>query len=67
MNFPVAQFADLHDFLAMGGHGIYVWLAYGATLLVIVGNLLLPLVRQRGFVDAEQRRLRRTSKEGAQP
>jgi len=22
----------------MGGHGLYVWLAYGATALVLVGN-----------------------------
>lgn len=61
MNFPVAQFADINEFLGMGGHGVYVWLAYGATLLVLAGNLVLPVLRQRGFVDAEQRRMRRAS------
>ena len=27
------QFDSLAEFIAMGGHGLYVWLAYGATLL----------------------------------
>ena len=29
-------FDSLADFLAMGGHGLYVWLAYGTTLAVLV-------------------------------
>ena len=32
------QFESISDFLAMGGHALYVWLAYGATLLVFLGN-----------------------------
>jgi len=32
------QFESLTEFFAMGGHGLYVWLAYGATALVLVGN-----------------------------
>jgi heme exporter protein D len=32
------QFDSLHEFFAMGGHGLYVWLAYGATALVLIGN-----------------------------
>ena len=34
------SFASLGEFLAMGGHGLYVWLAYGATLLVVVANVV---------------------------
>ena len=30
-------FETFADFLAMGGHGLYVWLAYGATALIRVG------------------------------
>ncbi len=30
------QFDSLTEFLNMGGHGIYVWLAYGATLLTLM-------------------------------
>ena len=32
------QFESLTEFFAMGGHGLYVWLAYGATALVLAGN-----------------------------
>ncbi len=38
-------FASLHDFLAMGGHGRYVWLSYG---LVFFGLLLLIAQTRRG-------------------
>ena len=33
-------FDSLNDFLSMGGHGLYVWLAYGVTLAVLVMNYL---------------------------
>jgi heme exporter protein D len=29
----------MSEFLAMGGHGPYVWAAYGITLAVLVWNL----------------------------
>ena len=29
------QFESWTAFFAMGGHGLYVWLAYGATFLVL--------------------------------
>lgn len=34
------NFESVNDFLAMGGHGLYVWLAYGAALLVVVVNVV---------------------------
>lgn len=40
------QFHSLADFLAMGGYGFYVWLAYGITLVLVVGYLV-SLRRQR--------------------
>ena len=30
------QFESLSEFIAMGGHGLYVWLAYGATLAILI-------------------------------
>ena len=32
------QFDTFAEFIAMGGHGPYVWLAYGAALLVFAGS-----------------------------
>ncbi len=34
------QFESWAAFFAMGGHGLYVWLAYGATFLVIAVSYL---------------------------
>ncbi len=30
----------MREFLAMGGYAEYVWLAYGTTLVVMIGNLI---------------------------
>jgi heme exporter protein D len=35
------QFDTFAEFVAMGGHGLYVWLAYGSTVVVLLGNFLL--------------------------
>lgn len=32
------QFESLTEFLAMGGHALYVWLAYGSTVAVLLIN-----------------------------
>ena len=34
------QFDSFADFIAMGGHGPYVWMAYGATFLVLAACYL---------------------------
>lgn len=34
------MFEDWSAFAAMGGHGLYVWLAYAAALLLLAVNVL---------------------------
>jgi heme exporter protein D len=52
-------FDSFADFIAMGGHGVFVWSAYGISALLIIGNIVLA-VRQQGRVHREiARRLRR--------
>ncbi len=41
------EFTSLAEFLAMGNHGFYIWLAYGVALLVFIGLLLEPALRRR--------------------
>ena len=45
------QFDSWQEFFAMGGHGLYVWLAYGATLLMLVGNYLTVRAARRSVVQ----------------
>jgi len=41
------------DFLAMGGYGWYVWMSYGVTALVLIGEMLAVRARRvRSLVEA---------------
>lgn len=53
------SFASVAEFVAMGGHGLYVWLCYGASVLVVMGNVLLVRRQQvRMLRDLADRQLR---------
>ncbi|MBT4162999.1 MAG: heme exporter protein CcmD [Gammaproteobacteria bacterium] len=49
------SFDSLSAFVSMGGHGLYVWMAYGVTLVVLLTNLVWPARVRAGFVRAEKR------------
>ena len=52
-------FDSLQAVLHMDGHGIYVWMAYLVTAVVISAVLIVPLRRRRQFLAqlaAEARR-----------
>jgi len=34
-------FDSMSEFIAMGGHGFYVWLAYGVFLAVVIWNIAM--------------------------
>ena len=44
------------DFLAMGGHGVYVWSAYGLSLLALIAVGVWPLAAMRGMMKRMKRR-----------
>lgn len=55
------MFDSVGEFIAMGGHGPYVWSAYGIALVVLMLNVVVPLVghrreieRQRAVLEQEQ-------------
>ncbi len=52
------SFDSVAEFLAMGNHGLYVWLSYGVSLLVVVANALAPGMKRRRFL-AQARALER--------
>jgi heme exporter protein D len=40
-------FDSLQELIEMGGHGLYVWLAYGATLVVLLTIYVVTFLSQR--------------------
>jgi heme exporter protein D len=53
------SFNTFSEFMQMGGHGFYVWTAYGITLVVLSYNIINPMVMNRRFVKSQKQNLRR--------
>ncbi len=53
------SFESFSDFLAMGGHGLYVWLCYGVGLTVFVIALMQPKLQRKNIVRDIQQGIRR--------
>jgi heme exporter protein D len=43
------QAMSVQEFFAMGGYAVYVWPAYGLTLIVLVANIIIPVVQRKQF------------------
>ena len=61
------NFESFSAFLAMGGHGPYVWSCYGLTLAVLLFNGLAPGRRKRRFLREQGARQRRKEQHQAHP
>jgi heme exporter protein D len=55
----MGHFASFADFLAMGKHGLYVWLSYGIALGIFLYNIVAVVLNKRRFFNEAKRRLRR--------
>ena len=55
-------FESFSEFLNMGGHGLYVWLAYGISAVLLAINVVLPILHKRQLVKEQARKLRREQK-----
>jgi len=42
---------SLSEFFYMGGYAVYVWGAYGVTLLVLYINYLIPVRREKRLAE----------------
>ena len=49
------MFDSLSAFAQMGGHGLYVWAAYGVTAFVVALNLYWPKLLMDKFRVAEEK------------
>lgn len=40
----------MQEFFAMGGYAFYVWTSYGITLIVLLANIIIPVVKRKQFL-----------------
>ena len=52
MNF---QFDSFADFVAMNGHGPYVWAAYAITFTALIYLLVSPVLQRRAFIKQQKK------------
>ncbi|MDN3553387.1 heme exporter protein CcmD [Halomonas almeriensis] len=57
-------FDSWQAFLAMGGHGVYVWSAYGVALLLLSGTVLQVRLERRRVWRRVSRQARRGRQRG---
>lgn len=53
------SFDSFADFLAMGGHGLYVWSSYAIGLVVLLANVVSPIMTRKRLITEQLRRIRR--------
>jgi len=49
------QFENIAAFMAMDGHGVYVWSAYAITFVVLAYLLINPVLQQKVFFKQQQK------------
>jgi len=52
------QFANFAEFVAMAGHGPYVWACYGIGLACLIALALSPLRSRKALLSELQRTIR---------
>ena len=55
-------FDSFTEFMHMGGHGIFVWLSYGITCLIIAQNFIAPVLTRKKVIKDIERQMRREQK-----
>lgn len=53
------SFDSFSDFLAMGGHAVYVWSCFALGLVVMLGNVIAPMLERKKLISEQLRRIRR--------
>ncbi|WP_020410389.1 heme exporter protein CcmD [Hahella ganghwensis] len=53
------SFASFSDIIHMGGHGFYVWLAYGVGFAILGYNLVAPKMKRNALKKRLSQQLKR--------
>ncbi len=56
------QFSSFSDFIAMGGHGFYVWLSYGVSTGLLLALILMSLTKHKNIIQQIKQRQKREQK-----
>lgn len=49
------QFESLADFMAMSGHGPYVWASYAITFIGLIFLVVNPVLQQKKLIKQQQK------------
>lgn len=49
------QFENLADFIAMNGHGPFVWAAYAITLAALIFLVVSPVLQKKAFLKQQKK------------
>ena len=52
------QFATFNEFIHMGGHGFYIWLAYGISAGLCIALIIQPMAKRRRIFNDMRTRQR---------
>ncbi len=50
------NWTNWNDFFAMGGYALYVWGSYGVTLVLLLAEIVLLILRKRSVIGRLVRR-----------
>lgn len=56
------QFSSFAEFIAMGGHGFYVWLSYGVSIALLVLLVFFSITKNKSIINQIQKRQQREEK-----
>jgi len=56
------QFDTWLNFIHMGGHGFYVWLSFGISILVLLINIVSPWLSLKNTLQSLARKFQHESK-----
>lgn len=49
----------MNEFLSMGGYAVFVWSSFGISMVVLILNVILPIVRRKQLVREVSSQIKR--------
>lgn len=49
----------MSEFLNMGGYAVFVWSSFGISLLVLIANIIMPIMRRKQLIREVSSQIKR--------